>query len=132
MYVGAHNSDMKVSRRGEYGAEVQVKVTNTGSKAGSEVPQVYIHQPRPSVSRPEVELAGFAKIHLEPGESKTAVIPIDHKAFSYYDVSRKCWVADSGVYEFRVGPSSTVVSVSKPFKLEKSFRWIVQQEPQPL
>jgi beta-glucosidase len=55
-----------------------------------------------------------------------------HKAFSYYDVTRKAWVADKGSYEFRVGPSSTVVALSRNFLLEKAFKWIGQQEPTPL
>jgi len=55
-----------------------------------------------------------------------------HKAFSYYDVTRKAWVADKGSYEFRVGPSSTVVASAKTLVLEQAFKWIGQQEPSPL
>jgi len=149
-----------VEKRGDCAAKVTLAITNTGSVAGAEVAQVYIHHSSSSVPKPEVELAGFKKVYLEPGESKTISIAIDvsllldcslstsdrqgnqairrdrakqqHKAFSYYNVTRSCWVAEKGAYEFRVGPSSTVVSAAKGFVLEKSFRWVGQGEPVPL
>lgn len=55
-----------------------------------------------------------------------------HKAFSYYDVTRKAWVADKGSYEFRAGPSSTIVALAKTLVLEQAFKWIGQQEPSTL
>ena len=128
----AHDSHLDIVKEGEYSARAKVTVTNIGTVSGAEVPQLYIHHVRPKVQKADVELVGFTKVHLEPGESETVSIPIDHKAFSYYDVSRKCWVADRGEYEFRVGPSSTLVSEARSFKLERSFRWIGQQDPRPL
>lgn len=139
-------SNLKIEKKGEYTAQAVFEVKNTGDRAGSEVAQLYIHDPRPKVKKPEVELVGFAKVALQPGETKTVTIPIgvsrqifpedlahiQHKAFSYYDVSRKSWIADRGEYEFRLGPSSTVVEVARSFVLEKSFKWIGQQQPGPL
>ena len=52
-------------------------IKNTGKLAGSTVGQVYVHQARPSVEKPDVELAGFAKLYLEPGESKTTSVTLD-------------------------------------------------------
>jgi hypothetical protein len=52
-------------------------IQNTGKLAGSTVGQVYIHQARPSVEKPDVELAGFAKLYLEAGEIGTATVTLD-------------------------------------------------------
>jgi beta-glucosidase len=56
---------------------VTFDIENTGKLAGSTVGQAYIHQARPSVEKPDVELAGFAKLYLEPGEIETASITLD-------------------------------------------------------
>jgi hypothetical protein len=52
-------------------------IKNTGKLAGSTVGQVYVHQARPSVEKPDVELAGFAKLYLEPGKAGTTFVTLD-------------------------------------------------------
>ena len=52
-------------------------VRNTGSVAGAEAAQLYVHHPASLVEKADVELAGFAKVHLQPGEAKTVSIPVD-------------------------------------------------------
>lgn len=64
---------------------VDVDVTNTSSRAGSEVVQVYVEPPPSLVHRPLRELKGFAKLTLEPGEQGTAQIELDRRAFAYFD-----------------------------------------------
>ncbi|NNE73715.1 MAG: hypothetical protein HKN26_08640, partial [Acidimicrobiales bacterium] len=64
---------------------VAVDVRNTSDRAGSDVVQVYVEPPQSVLHRPVRELKGFAKVHLGPGESTTATIELDARAFAYYD-----------------------------------------------
>lgn len=121
------------------GAIARFTVSNTGSLAGATVGQIYIHQAHPSVQRPDIELGGFAKVHLAPGESASLEVVIDvssgltaltqHKAFSFYDVSRKAWLAERGDYEVRLGSSSRAIHCAKPFHLKQSYTWVGLREP---
>ena len=89
--------------------EVAVEITNTGSRAGSEVVQLYVGQVAPAVPRPLRELAGFAKVRLEPGETATVRLPLDARAFALWDVRAGDWRVPSGAYEVEVGSSATDV-----------------------
>ena len=64
---------------------VTVPVTNTGDRRGAEVVQCYVRPPQGRLSRPARELAGWAKLWLEPGETATATIELDERAFAYWD-----------------------------------------------
>ncbi len=66
---------------------VEVDVTNTGVRTGSDVVQLYVEPPESVLHRPVRELKGFAKVHLAPGEQATARIELDRRAFAYYDPS---------------------------------------------
>jgi beta-glucosidase len=88
------------------GLSILVDVTNTGSRAGSEVVQVYVHDPESSVPRPEKELRGFDKVHLEPGETKTVTIELGARAFSFWDPRLRSWVVEPGTLEILIGASA--------------------------
>ena len=85
---------------------VTLTVENTGSRAGDEVVQVYIAKPDARVFRPMQELKGFARVHLEAGERKEVTIPLDDKAFRYWNEPAACWAVEGGSYTVRVGASS--------------------------
>jgi beta-glucosidase len=85
---------------------VSFDVTNTGGREGADVAQVYVAEPGAKVSRPAKELKGFARINLKAGETKTATIVLDGRAFAYYDVDAKQWHADPNEFEILVGRSS--------------------------
>jgi beta-glucosidase len=85
---------------------VSFDVTNTGSRDGADVAQLYVGDPNSKVSRPAKELKGFSRINLKPGETKTATIVLDGRAFSYYDAATKQWVAAPDQYQILVGRSS--------------------------
>jgi len=72
-------------------APVEVTVSNTGDRRGSEVVQVYLEPISPRLSRPVRELVGFAKVDLGPGESEVVVIELGPRAFAYYDVADPDW-----------------------------------------
>src|SRR5271155_2096553 len=86
--------------------QVSFDVTNTGTRAGADVAQVYVSEPHSKVPRPAKELKGFARINLKPGETKTATVTLDGRAFSYYDADAKKWRADPGEFQILVGRSS--------------------------
>ena len=67
--------------------------------------------------RPRKELRGFAKIHLEPGETRTVRIALDARAFSYWDTTLHGWVAEPGAFELLIGRSSADVVASIPVML---------------
>jgi beta-glucosidase len=87
-------------------ATVEFDVTNTGQRAGSAVPQVYVQQASPSVTRPPKELKGFAKVPLKPGQTQHVSIRLDRNAFAFYDPDKKGWVAEKGDFKILVGASS--------------------------
>ncbi len=88
---------------------VEFDVTNKGKRSGADVAQVYVSAPAGSVPRPAKELKGFARVDLQPGETIHVSIPLDARAFTYYDTSAKHWHADAGKYALSVGRSSTAI-----------------------
>lgn len=93
---------------------VEQAVTNTGSRRGSEVVQLYVAPPPGLVLRPSKQLAGFAKVHLAAGERAVARIVLDERAFARWDVATHAWVVDPGRYELLLGASSTDVRARVP------------------
>lgn len=85
---------------------VSVDVTNTGSMAGKEIIQVYVHDHKSGLVRPSKELKGFAKVELQPGETKTVSIPLDFRAFAYYHPGYKQWITENGEFDILIGASS--------------------------
>lgn len=99
--------------------EVSVKVRNTGSRAGAEVVQLYVHDGHSKIDRPAHELKSFARVQLNPGQSKTVVLQLDRAAFSYWSPDKKAWTADSGEFEIQVGSSSRDIRLKAPVTLAK-------------
>lgn len=95
-----------------------VNVKNTGSRTGSEVVQLYIHDIKSSVDRPYKELKGFAKVNLKPGESRDVEISIDKRALSFYDEQSRDWKAEPGKFEALVGNASDNLPLKATFELK--------------
>ena len=93
-------SDLKATEK-----EVTFTLTNTGEKDGAEIAQLYISKPDAEIFRPARELKGFAKVFLKAGESKTVTIPLDDKAFRYWNVETDHWEVEGGAYQLLVGAS---------------------------
>lgn len=85
---------------------VTARVTNTGSRAGAEVVQVYIGDPESLVARPVRELKGFARVALEPGESRTVTVALDSRALAYWHPTLNRWAVEGGEFTVQVGTSS--------------------------
>jgi beta-glucosidase len=85
---------------------VEVPVTNTGTRTGSDVVQVYVSPHDPPVPRPVKELAGFAKVRLEPGETGVARVGLGERSFARWDPVVHDWVVDPGDYTIVVAASA--------------------------
>lgn len=98
-------SDLKIE-----GRTVTATVTNTGSTAGAEVVQLYVAPPQNGLYRPAKELKGFAKVSLQPGESRTVRFELNDRSFAVW--CDGCWKVPMGSYEICVGASVADIRLS--------------------
>jgi len=97
---------------------VSFDVTNTGSREGAEVAEVYVGDTHARVPRPVKELKGFSKVMLKPDETRHVQVSLDRRAFSYYDVEKKDWAAAPGEFAILVGGSSDNTPLRGTFVLK--------------
>ncbi len=90
----------------ESGLVVRFPLTNTGSRAGAEVVQLYVTDPVSTVYRPERELRAFEKVRLNPGETTEVMLQLDRDAFSFYDPAVGRRVVEEGEFLILIGASS--------------------------
>ena len=114
-YTSFEYSDLHATPTG-----VSLTVKNTGTMAGDEVVQVYISKPDARIFRPMQELKGFARVHLEAGESKLVSIPLDDKAFRYWNDPAGHWAVEGGSYTVRVGACSEDIRLEATVTVEPS------------
>ncbi len=98
--------------------EVTFRLANTGQRAGKETAQLYVRPRGPSVERPVKELKGFAKVALAPGESREVRMTLDARAFSFYDPTRRAWIAEPGAYDLLIGASAADIELQTTVRLE--------------
>lgn len=89
---------------------VSTTVTNTGSRAGDEVVQLYIHQQAGRASRPVRELKGFQRVTLKPGEKREVSFHLDETSIRYWNAGIRDWVVDPGTFDVWVGSSSNATN----------------------
>jgi len=106
------NLTVSPSTSAEQPLEVRFEVTNTGSRPGAEVAQVYVGDRHSSVPRPRKELKGFAKVSLAPGETRQVTIKLDRRAFAYYDVKKHDWTVEPGDFDLYVARSAAQVALT--------------------
>ena len=106
-YTSYAYSDLKVTAD-----SVTLTVTNTGARDGAEIVQVYIAKPGAEIFRPAQELKAFARVSLAAGESRTVTLPLDDKAFRYWNTRTNGWEIEGGRYEVRVGASSADIRLT--------------------
>jgi len=87
--------------------EVSADVTNTGSRAGDAVVQLYIHQRAGSASRPIRQLKGFEKVPLEPGAKRTVHFTLGKEELEFWSPAEKTWVIEPEQFDVWVGEDST-------------------------
>lgn len=99
-YTTFEYADLKADESG-----VTFTLTNTGSRDGAEVAQLYVGMRDGKVFRPAKELKGFAKVFLKAGESTEVRIAFDDKTFRYWNVKTNRWEVENGTYQLMIGAS---------------------------
>ena len=103
---------------GPYGrVRVTADVTNAGTVAGDEVAQLDVGYQGSSVDRPVRELKAFARVHLEPGQTRTVALDVRAADVAYWDTSAGAFVAEPITYDVQVGSSSQDLPLSGTFAI---------------
>ena len=112
-YTTYKYSNLKITAGTGNTATVTFDITNTGSRSGSEVAQLYVNMPA-AAGEPPRQLKGFQKIALAAGATGHASIALDARAFQHWDVSKNAWAITSGTYQIQVGASSRNILLQGP------------------
>ncbi|MGH7812816.1 MAG: beta-glucosidase [Candidatus Binataceae bacterium] len=94
---------------------VTADITNAGERAGDEIVQIYVSMEGGKVQRAPKDLRGFARLHLEPGETGRATFTIAPRDLAYYDAGARQWRAEAGTYSVKIGPNSRDLPLRKTF-----------------
>jgi beta-glucosidase len=97
---------------------VSVDVTNTGSRAGDEVVQLYVKHLRSKVDRPRGELEGFERVTVDFGQTKTVEIPLPASRLAYWDAKARAFRVEAEPVSLMVGDSSANLPLSTTVKVE--------------
>lgn len=104
--------------------EIIMAVSNIGDVAGAETVQVYVHDEKSNLPRPEKELVGFEKVFLNAGQTKHIRLYLDKYSVGYYDTSIPAWLAEEGSFKVLIGASSADIRRSATFEVKESFTWV--------
>ncbi len=98
--------------------ELSFTLTNTGDRAGAEVAQLYVHDQQADVPRPIKQLRGFAKVMLEPGESKVVTMSLPASDLAFWDEASQSMKVEPGEMELQIGASSADIRLRKMITLQ--------------
>jgi len=117
-YTSFAYEGFEVEATGEDTAVARATVRNTGARIGADVVQLYVAPAASGVRRPVRELAAFAKVELDPGESAIVVFDLDRRAFAYWDVTQGRWRVEAGAHGIELGHSSAEIVAAASVLLE--------------
>ncbi|MFO8048354.1 MAG: glycoside hydrolase family 3 C-terminal domain-containing protein [Desulfosudaceae bacterium] len=126
-YTTFARANLKLARRDLTEEEVltaHVDITNTGRRSGEEIVQLYIGYPGTAVPRPVKELKAFARVALEPAETRTVELTVPVRELAFYDPVQQRWEVEKGDHTVLVGPSSDPADLV----LSETFSVIPQAE----
>ncbi|RSL41006.1 hypothetical protein CEP53_013024 [Fusarium sp. AF-6] len=103
---------------------ITLAISNIGSRAGAETVQLYVHDEKSRLPRPEKELVAFEKVFLEADETRHITISLDKYAVGYYDETVPGWIAEEGAFKVLIGASSADIRQSTRFSVKESFIWV--------
>ena len=98
--------------------EVTVKVKNTGKRASDEVVQMYVQHLGSAVERPQLELKGFKRVHIEPGAEKNVVLDLKPRDLAYWDPVQHAWRIEKEPIRILAGGSSAELPVQAILQIE--------------
>jgi beta-glucosidase len=121
-YTSFKYANLKIEPSGTAGAyQVSFDVTNTGTRGGADVAEVYVSEDHPRVARPPQELKGFARVALDPGQTRHVSVPLDARSFTWYDGKAAAWHADAGSFTIYVSRSSADRQLEGKIMLDKAI-----------
>ncbi len=125
-YTQFDYSDVQLSKQNVILPEttiVSFSITNSGEKAGYEIVQLYVADGHSRLMRPLKELKHFAKVFVEPGETKTVSFELNERDFAYFDPAFNEWIVDTGVFELLIGASSQDIRLKKDIHVSNTKRY---------
>ncbi len=120
-YESVRVSAPSVKADGE--VQVTVKVKNTGKRGGDEVVQMYVQHLGSAVERPQFELKGFARVHIEPGASKSVVLNLKPRDLSYWDEAQHEWHIEKESVRILAGGSSDKLPVQATLQIANASEY---------
>ncbi|MBR1809660.1 MAG: glycoside hydrolase family 3 C-terminal domain-containing protein [Paludibacteraceae bacterium] len=116
LFGQAQISDKEMTKSGSL--QVQIPVTNTGSRAGKQVVQLYISDLKSTLPRPLKELKAFQKVELQPGETKIVTFTITDEMLRYFNPDKHQWESESGDFEALIASSAADIHSRLRFSLK--------------
>jgi beta-glucosidase len=120
-YEGLRLSTQSVKADGK--VSVTVKVKNTGSRAGDEVVQKYVQHLGSAVERPQLELRGFQRVHLEAGAEKEVVLELKAHDLAYWDTEHHVWRVEKEGIRVLAGGTSDKLPVQATLQISSSVEY---------
>jgi beta-glucosidase len=111
------------SANGEGKVAVTVKVKNTGTRASDEVVQMYVQHLGSAVERPQLELKGFERVHIEPGAEKNVVLDLNSRDLAYWDPAQHAWRVEKELVRILAGGSSDKLPVQATLQIEDASEY---------
>ena len=120
-YTTFEYSNLKVDKKVKADGVINLScdITNTGDRDGEEVIQVYVRDDLASMIRPNKELAGFARVAVEAGKTKTVHFSMKADQFDFLDIKMK-WIVEAGTMTVNVGASSEDIRLVDKFQIENT------------
>ncbi|MEV0404448.1 glycoside hydrolase family 3 C-terminal domain-containing protein [Actinoallomurus sp. NPDC050550] len=122
-YTGFRYSDLQLQHSSGNSTDpvtASFKITNTGDRAGTEAPQLYVSKPDTLAPTPPKELGAFGKVQLAPHETKTVTLTVNPRELSYWDSGAQAFTVQDGSYPIAVGGSSASLPLHATYKVNKT------------
>ena len=120
-YQSLHTSSNQIAGDGQI--EVTVKIKNTGLRPSDEVAQLYVQHLASKVERPQLELKGFRRIHIEAGQTAEAKLVVKARDLAYWDTAHHAWKVEAEPIRLLAGGSSDQLSISTEVTIDKPFTY---------
>ena len=98
---------------------ISFRIKNTGNCAGTEIVQLYVKDIHASMTRPNKELQGFARVELQPGEGKEVTFALQPSQMAFLDENMR-WKIEKGEFEVQIGSSSEDIRLKDSFRVTEN------------
>jgi len=112
-------NNLHVDHNNNGSVRVDLEIVNSGQVAGKEVVQLYVKDSESTLDKPEKELKGFEKVHLESGETKHVSMELTRDQFAHFDELKDDWIVEPGQFEILVGTSSRDIRLREIINIEE-------------